>query len=129
MPIPVIYLAVKRQTMKFYNWEKEPGLLENIEARSKRTTQMTFAVGRRRIGKTSLLVKTNEAKSMVYFFVVKKKEALLYQEFVEKSVIFGEVKRKKENISIAGLKDKAKNLQAQLQNHHAEFIGFSLEDI
>lgn len=48
---------------------------------------------------------------------------------LEKSIIFGEVKRKKENISIPGLKDKAKNLQAQLKDYHAKFIGLSIEDM
>lgn len=69
--------------MKFYNREKELDLLWKIEERSKKTAQMTFVVGRRRIGKTSLLVKANEGKPMVYFFVAKKNEALLCEEFVQ----------------------------------------------
>lgn len=69
--------------MNFYNREKELALLQEIEQRSKQTAQMTFVVGRRRIGKTSLLVKANEGKPMVYFFVAKKNEALLCEEFVQ----------------------------------------------
>lgn len=68
--------------MKFYNREKELSLLQKIEERSKQTAQMTFVVGRRRIGKTSLLVKANEGKPMLYFFVAKKNEILLCEEFV-----------------------------------------------
>lgn len=47
----------------------------------------------------------------------------------EKFVVFAEVKRKKENISIAELKEKAKNLRAQLKEYDAEFIGLSMEDM
>ncbi|MES2455643.1 MAG: ATP-binding protein [Bacteroidota bacterium] len=68
--------------MKFYNREKELSLLQKIEERSKQTAQMTFVVGRRRIGKTSLLVKANQGKPMLYFFVAKKNEILLCEEFV-----------------------------------------------
>ena len=84
--------------MKFYNREKELSLLQKIEERSKQTAQMTFVVGRRRIGKTSLLVKANEGKSMLYFFVAKKNEVLLCEEFVREIQhklqveIFGELK-------------------------------------
>lgn len=69
--------------MKFYNREKEPSVLHNIEARSKHTAQMTFVVGRRRIGKTSLLVEASQGKTMLYFFIAKKNESLLCEEFVQ----------------------------------------------
>jgi len=84
--------------MKFYNREKELALLEKIDNLSRSLAQMTFMVGRRRIGKTSLLVKANENKSCVYFFVAKKNEALLCAEFVEEMKrtlevpLFGELK-------------------------------------
>lgn len=73
-------------------------MLQKIEERSKQTAQMTFVVGRRRIGKTSLLVKANEGKSMLYFFAAKKNEVLLCEEFVQEIrhklqvEIFGELK-------------------------------------
>lgn len=87
-----------REMMKFYNREKELSLLQKNEERSKQTAQMTFIVGRRRIGKTSLLVKSTEGKSMLYFFVAKKNEVLLCEEFVQEIQhklqveIFGELK-------------------------------------
>src|SRR5690606_2651723 len=43
--------------MKFYNRERELTILGRIERLSTQTAQMTFMVGRRRIGKTSLLLK------------------------------------------------------------------------
>jgi AAA+ ATPase superfamily predicted ATPase len=69
--------------LKFYNREKETALLEKIEQKSTETAQMTFVVGRRRIGKTSLLVNCFTDKKVVYFFVEKKNEALLCEEFTE----------------------------------------------
>lgn len=84
--------------IKFYNREKELAQLEKIGDRSKQNAQMTFVVGRRRIGKTSLLVKAHQRKPMVYFFVAKKSEALLCHEFVKEIEaklgveIFGEFK-------------------------------------
>ncbi len=69
--------------MKFYNRESELALLKKIEEQSFQTAQMTFVVGRRRIGKTSLLLKSVEGKPFLYFFVARKNEALLCDEFVE----------------------------------------------
>ena len=46
--------------MKFYNREKELEFLTSIKERSAEEAQMTVVVGRRRIGKTSLLKKAVE---------------------------------------------------------------------
>lgn len=81
--------------MKFYNREQELILLTDIEKRSHQVAQMVFVVGRRRIGKTSLLVKAYQQATVLYFFVAKKNEVLLCAEFVE------EVKQKL-NIPIFG---------------------------
>lgn len=84
--------------MKFYNRENELTLLDKIEKLSKTSAQMTFVVGRRRIGKTSLLMKATENTDCLYFFVAKKSEILLCAEFVEEIKqklnvsIFGEIK-------------------------------------
>ncbi len=84
--------------MKFYNREKELAFLSEIEKKSFHSAQMTFIVGRRRIGKTSLMVRSASKKESLYFFVAKKNEALLCSEFVEeiklklKVEIFGEMK-------------------------------------
>ncbi len=84
--------------MKFYNREKELALLNEIEKISFQSAQMTFIVGRRRIGKTSLMARSVSNKESLYFFVAKKNEALLCSEFVEeiklklKVEIFGEMK-------------------------------------
>lgn len=69
--------------MKFYNRENELSLLNKIEQKSQKEAQMSFVIGRRRVGKTSLLIKSAENNLSVYFFVTKKNEVLLCNEFVE----------------------------------------------
>jgi len=68
--------------MRFYNRERELGQLQKIRERSASSAQMTVVIGRRRIGKTSLLKKGMEGQIAVYLFVSKKSEPLLCQEFV-----------------------------------------------
>ncbi|EKF54306.1 putative ATPase (AAA+ superfamily) protein [Galbibacter marinus] len=98
MTITVICIAINARIMKFYNREKEIKLLHSIEKKSIQAAQMTFVVGRRRIGKTSLLAKAYQEHTMLYFFVAKKNESLLCQEFVQEIrnklqvEIFGELK-------------------------------------
>lgn len=84
--------------MKFYNRERELLQLQKYEERSKHSAQMTFVVGRRRIGKTSLLLEATKQQTRLYFFISKKNETLLCQEFVEEIQhklqveMFGELK-------------------------------------
>lgn len=93
--------------MKFYNREKELALLQKIEKQSQKNAQMTFVVGRRRIGKTSLLIKATENETLIYMFIAKKNEVLLVSELVE------EVKLKL-GIEIFGTIKKFKDLFAYL---------------
>lgn len=69
--------------MKFYNRQKETATLREIETISAETAQMTVMVGRRRVGKTMLLKRTFEQTPVLYFFVAKKNEILLCDEFVQ----------------------------------------------
>ncbi len=86
--------------MKFYNREKELKKLKNIEKASKESAKMTVIVGRRRIGKTTLIKEAYPQK--LYLFVSKKNEALLCEEFIKiieqqlEVKIFGEIKKFKE---------------------------------
>jgi uncharacterized protein len=68
---------------KFYNREEETALLKTIEKRSKESAEMTFVVGRRRVGKTALLNKTFSTQKTLYLFAAKKNESLLCEEFTE----------------------------------------------
>ena len=69
--------------MKFYNREKELAILLDIKQRTSKNAQMTFVVGRRRAGKTKLLLKATESEPTLYFFVARKTEALLCRDFME----------------------------------------------
>lgn len=67
--------------MKFYNRQKEIATLREIEVISAEIAQMTVMVGRRRVGKTTLLKRAFEKTPVLYFFVAKKNEVLLCEEF------------------------------------------------
>lgn len=68
--------------MKFYDRKREMATLKEVEKLSVDMAQMTVVVGRRRIGKTTLLKKSFESSTMIYLFVAKKSEVLLCQELV-----------------------------------------------
>jgi len=69
--------------MKFYNREQEIDLLQGIQQRSVKSAQMTVVTGRRRIGKTQLLLKATEGQPTLYFFVARKAEQFLCQDFTK----------------------------------------------
>lgn len=69
--------------MKFYNREKEISRLHEIELASQNNAQLTVVTGRRRIGKTQLILKATESETTpaLYFFVARKAENFLCQDF------------------------------------------------
>lgn len=69
--------------MQFYDRINELKSLEEIKEMSQNGGQMTVLTGRRRIGKTALLIKSCEGQPTLYFFVTRKSEVLLCNEFVE----------------------------------------------
>lgn len=80
------YLSyLKGDNMKFYDREKELQTLQNIESTSQEVSQMTVLVGRRRIGKTKLLLHATEDRPCVYFFVSRKSESILCRQFAEEA--------------------------------------------
>ncbi len=69
--------------MKFYNRENELSELQRIRNLSfSDYSRMTVITGRRRIGKTSLILKLVENEPTVYLFVGRKTEASLCSEFI-----------------------------------------------
>ena len=68
--------------LKFYGRRNELKFLSELDVKSCESARMTFVIGRRRIGKTSLLIKGYEKKDVLYFFVSKKNEALLCSEYI-----------------------------------------------
>lgn len=69
--------------MKFYDRKIETETLRSIERTSRKFAQLTVITGRRRIGKTTLIKHAYEADKIIYFFVLRKSEALLCEELTE----------------------------------------------
>ena len=67
--------------MKFYDRENELQVLGEVLQRSRREARMTVLMGRRRIGKTELSQRCGD-DTILYFFVGKKVEPLLCQDYV-----------------------------------------------
>jgi AAA+ ATPase superfamily predicted ATPase len=69
--------------MKFYNRANELTELQRIQNLSFNDySRLTVVTGRRRIGKTSLIMKSAESLPTVYLFVGRKSEATLCSEFI-----------------------------------------------
>ena len=86
--------------MKFFGRNKEISELQETNRLSEHTARFTIVTGRRRSGKTSLLLKAYEYVSdMLYFFVARKSEAELCKDFITEITeklqipILGEVSR------------------------------------
>lgn len=69
--------------MRFYDRKEELDKLQEINSLSQHTARMAIITGRRRIGKTSLVLKAYENEVMLYFFVSRKTEAELCRDFTE----------------------------------------------
>ncbi len=69
--------------MKFYNREKELSILERADNMKTKRAMMTMVIGRRRVGKTALILHPFKEQDVLYFFVSKKSEKLLCEEYVE----------------------------------------------
>jgi uncharacterized protein len=68
--------------MKFYNRETEISRLQEIQKQSLYAARFTMITGRRRIGKTQLLLRTTHGQPTLYFFVARKAESFLCQDFL-----------------------------------------------
>ena len=71
--------------MKFYDRINELEILERIEKQSAETACFTIMVGRRRIGKTSLLLRASEGQKVLYLFVSRNSEAVLCGQFQQQA--------------------------------------------
>ena len=92
--------------MRFYDRKKELAILQDIEQQSFDNAAFTVMMGRRRIGKTSLITHALANKEYAYLFVSKDSEALLCQNFqrdLEQQIgltVYGEVTRFKDLFEI-----------------------------
>ena len=69
--------------MRFYDREQEMTLLQDIERQSKNHATFTVLMGRRRVGKTSLIMRSLQGLDHAYLFVSKDSEAMLCRKFQE----------------------------------------------
>ena len=67
--------------MQFYDREQEVRKLREIELRSHEVAQFTVVTGRRRVGKSSLILKACENCTFAYLFVERKSEKDLCEGF------------------------------------------------
>ena len=71
----------KIEDMRFFDRTKEINSLKEIRESAKNSAQFTVVTGRRRIGKTSLVWKAYEDEPFLYFFVARKSESDLCEDF------------------------------------------------
>ena len=67
--------------MKFYDREAEMEILKQNEKQAEQHAVFTVLMGRRRVGKTSLVIKALEGCQFAYLFVAKDSEAMLCHKF------------------------------------------------
>lgn len=67
--------------MRFFDRKEEIKTLRKIRENAEKNAQFTVLTGRRRIGKTSLVLKAYEDRPLLYFFIGRKAESLLCEEF------------------------------------------------
>lgn len=67
--------------MRFFDRTEEIASLREIRGRAEKNAQFTVVTGRRRIGKTSLVWKAYEDKPFLYFFVARKAEGDLCEDY------------------------------------------------
>ena len=85
--------------MKFYDRINEMKILEHNRKQSKKSAVFTVMVGRRRTGKTSLLLESVKGQKHLYLFVSRKSEPLLCEQFQKEMMetlglqIFGNITR------------------------------------
>lgn len=85
--------------MRFFDRQAEIAELHEITVRSAEVSQFTVVTGRRRVGKTSLVLKALEEDDYIYLFVERKSEKDLCATFVREineklgEVVFGEPTR------------------------------------
>lgn len=81
--VTVTGITIKIADMRFFDRETEFEKLREIEEFSHEAAQFTIITGRRRIGKTEMVKKFYENKTMLYFFVARKAEADLCDIFID----------------------------------------------
>ncbi len=69
--------------MKFYDRKQELAELNKLLGQARNSARMTVLTGRRRVGKTLLSLEFIKGQKYIYFFVAKKSESLLCDEYLQ----------------------------------------------
>ena len=69
--------------MKFFDRKSEIAELREVRRKSRKSARFTVVVGRRRVGKTVLMRKAFEDEPYLYFYVSRKSEIELCEEYAE----------------------------------------------
>jgi AAA+ ATPase superfamily predicted ATPase len=69
--------------MKFYNREEELRILQKNRDQSKRGGTFTIITGRRRIGKTALILESEKGNKFLYFFVPRGSVSMICEQLTE----------------------------------------------
>jgi len=78
--------------MKFFDRVQELSCMTDVRQRSERVAQFTVVTGRRRVGKTALVIKSLEKETFAYLFVERKSEKDLCASFTDEiNAKFGDV--------------------------------------
>ncbi len=93
--------------MKFYNREDELKILKRADRLKSKQGIMSVLIGARRVGKTALVLHSFSKEPVLYFFVSRKNEALLCEEFIIEL-------QSKLNVEIFGRIEKFEELFAYL---------------
>ena len=93
--------------MKFYNREDELKILKRADSLKSKQGIMSVLIGARRVGKTALVLQPFSKEPVLYFFVSRKNEALLCEEFIIEV-------QSKLNVEIFGKIEKFEGLFAYL---------------
>ncbi len=105
--------------MKFYDRNAELQILEKNWQQSASHSMMTTLIGRRRIGKTALLLKSAENKACLYLYVSKDNEQVLCRKFQQQA-------QKVLDLQLYGQVENFGNLFNELmkygENHHYTLI-------
>ena len=101
--------------MKFYNRSNEIKTLKSTYSLSKNGSKMTVITGRRRVGKTKLILEAF-GDNLIYLFIAKKDEKLLCEEFTaiiqskSKEKIIGSIKSFKDLFEYIMILSMKKNI-------------------
>lgn len=111
--------------MRFYDRINELRILAQIERQSLETSCFTVMVGRKRIGKTHLLLRASEEQKMLYLFISRNSEAVLCSQFQKQASevldlqIYGAIHR---------FSDLFEQLLIYAQNNHYTLIIDEFQD-